>query len=47
MRTIITAAVFLSLGAWAGGSLMRYNIAQMFSQGEGRALCEEILRGAQ
>ena len=44
MKTFILVVVCLVIGWYSGAAYIRWSIAQMFGQGEGRAICETILR---
>ena len=43
MRSFIIGLVIFGIGWFAGAAYMRWSIAQMFAQGEGRAICEAVL----
>jgi hypothetical protein len=44
MKILIVAVVCLLLGGYGGSWAMQKQIADKFSQGEGRTICEAILR---
>lgn len=45
MKTLIVAVACFIAGAYGGSWAMQKQIADKFAQGEGRTICESILRG--